>query len=170
MSPSLPPALILSIQLSIVLLSSTFSIKRHHAGPVLTVRWAHHGRYLASGSDDGVVLIWDLDPSGGGKVWGSSDVNVESWKPLKRLVGHENDVADVAWSSDDSMIASVGLDSKIFIWDGYTFGESAARLHLLLLLLFFLFSSSNSCSRKNAQVTLDEDESLPTIFPQKNSE
>lgn len=28
--------------------------------------------------------------SGGGKVWGSDDVNVENWKPLKRLVGHES--------------------------------------------------------------------------------
>lgn len=59
-------------------------------GAVLTVRWAHHGRYLASGSDDGVVLIWDLDLTGGGKVWGSDDVNVENWKALKRLVGHES--------------------------------------------------------------------------------
>lgn len=35
------------------------------------------------------------------------------------------DVADVAWSQDDSMIASVGLDSVIFIWDGHNFGMSA---------------------------------------------
>jgi protein HIRA/HIR1 len=33
-----------------------------HTGPVLTVRWAHSGRWLASGSDDMVVMIWDLDP------------------------------------------------------------------------------------------------------------
>ena len=25
-----------------------------------------------------------------GKVWGSDEVNVEGWKPLKRLVGHES--------------------------------------------------------------------------------
>lgn len=79
-------------------------------------------------------------------------MNVENWKALKRLVGHESgekaiqtcyrflegdgradglitkppspfcaDIADVAWSADDSMLASVGLDSTIFIWDGYTF-------------------------------------------------
>jgi WD40 repeat protein len=35
---------------------------RPSIGAVLTVRWAHHGRYLASGSDDGIVLIWNLDP------------------------------------------------------------------------------------------------------------
>jgi protein HIRA/HIR1 len=33
-----------------------------HTGPVLTIRWAHSGRWLASGSDDEIVMIWDLDP------------------------------------------------------------------------------------------------------------
>lgn len=33
-----------------------------HTGPVLCVRWAQSGRWLASGSDDEIVMIWDLDP------------------------------------------------------------------------------------------------------------
>jgi WD40 repeat protein len=33
-----------------------------HTGPVLCVRWAHSGRWLASGSDDEIVMVWDLDP------------------------------------------------------------------------------------------------------------
>ena len=33
-----------------------------HTGPVLAVRWAFSGRWLASGSDDTIVMIWDLDP------------------------------------------------------------------------------------------------------------
>jgi protein HIRA/HIR1 len=33
-----------------------------HTGPVLAVRWAHSGKWLASGSDDQIVMIWDLDP------------------------------------------------------------------------------------------------------------
>ncbi|KAL7418351.1 HIR complex subunit [Cryptotrichosporon argae] len=92
-----------------------------HVGPVLTVRWAHHGRFLATGSDDKVVMIWNLDASGGGRLWGSDEVNVENWKPLKRLSAHDADVVDVAWSRDDSMLASVGLDSVVNIWSGYTF-------------------------------------------------
>ena len=30
-------------------------------GAVLVVRWAHHGRFLASGSDDQVIMIWGMD-------------------------------------------------------------------------------------------------------------
>jgi protein HIRA/HIR1 len=33
-----------------------------HSGAVLCVRWAFSGRWLASGSDDTVIMIWDLDP------------------------------------------------------------------------------------------------------------
>ncbi|KAG6333141.1 hypothetical protein ID866_5947 [Astraeus odoratus] len=109
-----------------------------HTGPVLTVRWAHSGRWLASGSDDEIIMIWDLDPSGRGKVFGSNEVNVELWKPLKRLPGHESgntssliftfplyrflptDVTDIAWAPEDRYLASVGLDSKVIVWCGYT--------------------------------------------------
>lgn len=91
-----------------------------HAGPVLTVRWAYSGKWLASGSDDTIVMIWDLDPNGGGKVWGSDEVNIESWKPLKRLPGHDSDIADLAWSPEDRYLASVGLDSKVIVWCGLT--------------------------------------------------
>ncbi|KAG1765298.1 hypothetical protein EV702DRAFT_1051055 [Suillus placidus] len=41
-----------------------------HTGPVLTIRWAHFEGWLASGSDDEIVMIWGLDPSGSGKVFG----------------------------------------------------------------------------------------------------
>lgn len=46
---------------------------------------------------------------------------VENWKTYKRLVGHDNDVQDLAWSHDNSILASVGLDSKIVVWSGHTF-------------------------------------------------
>ncbi|KAG9029780.1 HIR complex subunit [Serendipita sp. 407] len=98
-----------------------------HSGPVLVVRWASNGQWLASGSDDTIVMIWDRDPNGGGKVWGSDDVNIEGWKALRRLTGHESDVVDCAWSPSDRYLASVGLDSKIFIWCGYTL-ECVRRL------------------------------------------
>lgn len=74
-----------------------------------------------------------------GKVWGSDEINVEGWKPLKRLQGHESgmyfrvnlrftlltftpDVTDVAWSPGDRYLASVGLDSAVIVWCGFTLG------------------------------------------------
>lgn len=78
-------------------------------------------------------------------MWGSDEVNVEGWKPMKRLPGHESgksdstwvfqnqklsspmntlDVTDLAWSPGDRYLASVGLDSKVIIWCGYTLGPS----------------------------------------------
>ncbi|KIS67027.1 uncharacterized protein UMAG_04900 [Mycosarcoma maydis] len=93
-----------------------------HTGSVLVVRWANSGRFLASGSDDTVALIWDLDPSGmGGGSFGSSEVNIESWRPYRRLAGHESDVVDLAWADDDEFIATVGLDSKVIVWSGTHF-------------------------------------------------
>jgi protein HIRA/HIR1 len=38
-------------------------------------------------------------------------------------------VTDLAWSPDNVYLASCGLDSKVIIWDGKTFGR-------FLLILF----------------------------------
>ncbi|KAB5588273.1 histone transcription regulator HIP1 [Ceratobasidium theobromae] len=90
-----------------------------HSGPVLVVRWSHSGKWLASGSDDTIIMIWDLDPHGGGRVFGSDEFNIEGWKALKRLPGHESDVTDLAWAPEDRYLASVGLDSLVIIWSGF---------------------------------------------------
>ncbi|KAL8291734.1 hypothetical protein RQP46_001992 [Phenoliferia psychrophenolica] len=92
-----------------------------HSGVVMCVKWSNSGRYLASGSDDNIVMIWNLETGSGGKVWGSSETNVENWKAVRRLVGHDSDVSGVAWSSDDSYLASTGLDSTVLIWSGHNF-------------------------------------------------
>ncbi|GAA5878315.1 hypothetical protein JCM3774_001984 [Rhodotorula dairenensis] len=92
-----------------------------HTGVVMSVRWNNAGSYLASGSDDRVVVIWAHDGGRGGKVWGTETTNVENWKATRRLVGHQSDVAGVAWSPDDTLVASVGLDNVVLVWSGHTF-------------------------------------------------
>jgi len=46
---------------------------------------------------------------------------VENWRIFRRLIGHENDVQDLGWSHDSSILVSVGLDSRVVVWSGHTF-------------------------------------------------
>ena len=43
-------------------------------------------------------------------------------------MGHESDVSDLAWSHDQTYLASCGFDSKIVIWDASSFGNSRISL------------------------------------------
>lgn len=121
----------------------------HHLGTIHSVRFSPNGRYLASGADDKIICIYHLDASppshtaSFGKhqpvfherrsyvrritnfestcIGTNEPPPVENWKTYKRLVGHDNDVQDLAWSHDNSILASVGLDSKVVVWSGHTF-------------------------------------------------
>ena len=95
----------------------------HHLGTIHSVRFSPNGRYLASGADDKIICIYQLE-SGPPTVatFGTNEPPpVENWKTSRRLIGHDNDVQDLAWSYDGSVLASVGLDSKIVVWSGHTF-------------------------------------------------
>jgi protein HIRA/HIR1 len=46
---------------------------------------------------------------------------VENWRIFRRLIGHDNDVQDLGWSYDGTILVSVGLDSKVVVWSGHTF-------------------------------------------------
>ncbi|KAI8384389.1 WD40-repeat-containing domain protein [Radiomyces spectabilis] len=96
-----------------------------HNGAVLCVRWSNDGRYLASSSDnDNVIIIWELDKeAGSGSVFGSSEVNRETWRPVKYLRGHDSDVQDLAWSKDNQYLASCGVDGYVIVWDAQTFEQ-----------------------------------------------
>lgn len=66
---------------------------RDHFGSVNCVRWAKHGRLLASGSDDQVILIHERKPGSGTTEFGSGEPpDVENWKVTMTLRGHTADV------------------------------------------------------------------------------
>ncbi|KAJ3264390.1 HIR complex subunit [Chytriomyces hyalinus] len=87
----------------------------NHTGAVLSVQWSQTGTLLATGADDSTIVRDNLIQGGAG--------NVESWRAIKVLFGHYSDVADLAWSPSNEYLASCGLDSLVFIWDGKTFGK-----------------------------------------------
>ena len=55
---------------------------------------------VVSGSEDGVVHIWDL----------------ESGQLMQRLRGHADVVYDAAWSEETSMLASCSHDGTLATW------------------------------------------------------
>nr|POE47630.1 protein hir1 [Quercus suber] len=95
----------------------------YHSGTVHSVRFSHNGKYLASGADDKLLCVYTLDPTPPAHTtFGNNESPpVENWKVYRRLIGHDNDVQDLGWSCDDSILVSVGLDSKVVVWSGSTF-------------------------------------------------
>lgn len=91
------------------------------------MRFSPNGRYLASGADDKLICVYHLDKGAPAITFGNNEPPpAENWKTYKRLIGHENDVQDLAWSPDSSLLVSVGLDSKVVVWSGYTFEKLKA--------------------------------------------
>jgi len=81
-----------------------FSIKhklKGHNGAVYTVDFSPSGEFLASGSFDKSVCIWD--PYTG--------------KKLKQMIKHTMNVTDLCWSNDSLKLISGSFDQTCKLWD-----------------------------------------------------
>ncbi|NCS42520.1 MAG: protein kinase [Microcystis aeruginosa BS11-05] len=72
-----------------------------HSDMVTSVVYSPDGRYLASGSDDKTIKIWE----------------VATGKELRTLTGHSDRVSSVAYSPDGRYLASGSSDDTIKIWE-----------------------------------------------------
>ncbi len=65
------------------------------------VAFSQNGRYIASGSDSGAILVWDA-------VTGALS---------ERLLGHADMITSLAWSPGSDRLASSSLDGSVRVWD-----------------------------------------------------
>ncbi|MFC5180435.1 WD40 repeat domain-containing serine/threonine protein kinase [Actinomadura harenae] len=72
-----------------------------HKQGVHRVAFSPDGRHLASGSDDMLVLIWDI----------------AAGHPVQTLRGHTSGVLGLAYAPDGRTVASSALDGTVRIWD-----------------------------------------------------
>jgi chromatin assembly factor 1 subunit B len=84
-----------------------------HQKTVNCVRFSPSGQFLASGSDDQMVVVWSLKsvPVEFGKV-----EEMIRWGHPRQLRGHVGDVMDLSWSADSSYLVSGSLDGTAIVW------------------------------------------------------
>ncbi|XP_026329589.1 LOW QUALITY PROTEIN: protein HIRA homolog [Hyposmocoma kahamanoa] len=97
----------------------------NHLACVNCVRWSNGGKYLASGGDDRLVMVWGLSVATGG----AGKHKAETWRCLSTLRGHAGDVLDLAWSPLDKWLASCSVDNTIIIWNAEKFPEMVCVLN-----------------------------------------
>lgn len=93
----------------------------NHLACVNCVRWSNNGKSLSSGGDDKLIMIWQTSRAGVGPSFGSGTPTYEQWRPAATLRGHTGDVLDLAWSPNDSWLASCSIDNTIIVWNADNF-------------------------------------------------
>ncbi|KAL5716214.1 WD repeat-containing protein 26 [Ranunculus cassubicifolius] len=83
--------------------SQTLQVLQEHSDEVWFLEFSHDGKYLASSSNDGSTIIWEV---------------IENRVSLKHtLAGHEKPVTTLSWSPDNSQILTCGMEGVVRCWD-----------------------------------------------------
>ncbi|MBK8454291.1 MAG: caspase family protein [Thiofilum sp.] len=77
------------------------SLRHGYNGYVTAVVWRADGTIIASGSDDGIIKLW----------------NAHTGELLKTLQGHTEAIRDILFSPDGKAIFSSSSDKTIKVWD-----------------------------------------------------
>ncbi|PPR07493.1 hypothetical protein CVT26_013462, partial [Gymnopilus dilepis] len=122
---------------------------------LLCIAFSEDGKWVASGSTDLAVRIWDVEtgqekrkfeghtghiqsicfsPDGQRVISGSDDRTIRVWnletgEEEKRLEGHSDSVRSVSSSPDGRTVVSASSDTKIRIWDLSTGQEKTLNGH-----------------------------------------
>lgn len=58
----------------------------HHSGTIHSVRFSGNGKYLASGADDKIVCVYNLDPNPPTHTTFGASLTMEVWTRYRRLM------------------------------------------------------------------------------------
>lgn len=99
---------------------------RGHTGPVLDTDWnPFNDRFIASGSDDGKVFLWQVPQDF--TLYTDADEPVDVG-PMSKLTGHSRKVGQVLFNpAAENLLASASGDYTIKIWD-----VSTSQSHFIL--------------------------------------
>ncbi|WP_420582162.1 WD40 repeat domain-containing protein [Reichenbachiella sp.] len=118
-------------------------IQRGHRAAVRTVAYSPDGKFIATGSRDNSIKLWEVstsreirtflghlnpvnivafDPSGRWIASGSSDNSIMIWEVAtgqiqQKIEGHSRRVSSLHFNSDGTQLASGGWDRLAYVWD-----------------------------------------------------
>lgn len=91
---------------------NSLQVVLNHTASVYSAEFSHNGTYLASASYiregyHNIITIWDM----------------ATISPVTNLTGHKYTILALAFSADDSLLASSDKGSQIIVWDTHTWQE-----------------------------------------------
>ncbi|XP_031557389.1 protein HIRA-like [Actinia tenebrosa] len=93
----------------------------NHLACINCVRWSNNGKYLASGGDDNLVMIWQMTRYHGPMTTfggGRGKLNIEQWRCVHNLRQHSGAglVKGVTWDPVGKYLASQADDKTLRVW------------------------------------------------------
>lgn len=94
-------ACLLLLNLGVTQKTPTLRFQQGHAKHLSTIAWSPDGKYIATGSEDAAIIIWDANTG----------------REIKTILGHKATITGLDWSPDGRYLASCALDQGVVVWD-----------------------------------------------------